>query len=64
MGVVTLADNNAEIVCLIRSLVDTGKDYVVSMLESLGALAGATTRKAVTHWLAAGCAFTGDGAGA
>ncbi|AMO50394.1 Aminoacyl-histidine dipeptidase PepD [Enterobacter sp. FY-07] len=43
VGVVTLQDNNAEIVCLIRSLVDTGKDYVVSMLESLGALAGATT---------------------
>ncbi|MEN0581826.1 cytosol nonspecific dipeptidase [Phytobacter palmae] len=43
VGVVTMQDDNAEIVCLIRSLIDSGKDYVVSMLESLGKLAGAKT---------------------
>ncbi|WP_367163706.1 cytosol nonspecific dipeptidase [Kosakonia cowanii] len=43
VGVVTLQDESAEIICLIRSLIDSGKDYVVSMLESLGALAGAKT---------------------
>ena len=43
VGVVTMQDDSAEIVCLIRSLIDSGKDYVVSMLESLGKLAGAKT---------------------
>lgn len=43
VGVVTMADDSAEIVCLIRSLIDSGKEYVVSMLESLGTLAGAKT---------------------
>ena len=42
-GVVTMPDNNVEIHCLIRSLIDSGKDYVVSMLDSLGKLAGAKT---------------------
>ncbi len=41
LGIVTLHDDNAEIICLIRSLIDSGKDYVVTMLESLGQLAGA-----------------------
>ena len=36
VGVVTMTDNNVEIHCLIRSLIDSGKDYVVSMLDSLG----------------------------
>ncbi|WP_435947280.1 beta-Ala-His dipeptidase [Dryocola sp. BD586] len=43
VGVVTLSEESAEIICLIRSLIDTGKDYVVDMLKSLGQLAGAQT---------------------
>jgi di/tripeptidase len=43
VGVVTMTDDNVEIHCLIRSLIDSGKDYVVSMLDSLGKLAGAKT---------------------
>ncbi|ELY4512620.1 cytosol nonspecific dipeptidase [Cronobacter dublinensis] len=43
VGVVTMNDDQAEIICLIRSLIDSGKDYVVGMLESLGKLAGAQT---------------------
>jgi dipeptidase D len=43
VGVVTMQDDSVEIICLIRSLIDSGKDYVVSMLESLGKLAGAKT---------------------
>ena len=43
VGVVTMSDDSAEIICLIRSLIDSGKEYVVSMLESLGTLAGAKT---------------------
>ncbi len=45
VGVVTMTDNNVEIHCLIRSLIDSGKDYVVSMLDSLGKLAGATPKR-------------------
>jgi len=44
VGVVTMTDDNVEIHCLIRSLIDSGKDYVVSMLDSLGKLAGAKTQ--------------------
>ncbi len=43
VGVVTMGDDSAEIICLIRSLIDSGKEYVVSMLESLGTSAGAKT---------------------
>ncbi len=43
LGVVSLSEKEAEIVCLIRSLIDSGKDYVVSMLTSVGQLAGAKT---------------------
>ncbi|CAM7119564.1 cytosol nonspecific dipeptidase [Enterobacter intestinihominis] len=43
VGVVTMGDDSAEIICLIRSLIDSGKEYVVSMLESLGTLADAKT---------------------
>ncbi len=43
VGVVTMTDDNVQIHCLIRSLIDSGKDYVVSMLDSLGKLAGAKT---------------------
>ncbi|ALB71736.1 cytosol nonspecific dipeptidase [Cronobacter muytjensii] len=41
VGVVTMNDEQAEIICLIRSLIDSGKDYVVGMLNALGQLAGA-----------------------
>ncbi|CAM3813297.1 cytosol nonspecific dipeptidase [Rouxiella silvae] len=43
VGVVTMTEGEAEIICLIRSLIDSGKDYVVSMLSSVGQLAGAKT---------------------
>lgn len=43
IGIVTLEEDQAKIYCLIRSLIDSGKEYVVSMLHSLGALAGAKT---------------------
>ncbi|WP_241609475.1 beta-Ala-His dipeptidase [Rosenbergiella australiborealis] len=43
IGIVVLEDEQAKIFCLIRSLIDSGKAYVVSMLHSLGALAGAKT---------------------
>ncbi|MBP2169961.1 dipeptidase D [Erwinia toletana] len=43
VGVVSIKDHEAEIICLIRSLIDSGKDYVVEMLTSLGELAGAKT---------------------
>ena len=43
VGVVTMTGDNVQIHCLIRSLIDSGKDYVVSMLDSLGKLAGAKT---------------------
>jgi len=43
VGVVTMDDAQAEIICLIRSLIDTGKDWVVETLTSLGQLAGAQT---------------------
>lgn len=43
VGVVTMNENEAEIICLIRSLIDSGKDYVVSMLTAIGQLAGAQT---------------------
>ncbi|WJY15938.1 beta-Ala-His dipeptidase [Pectobacteriaceae bacterium CE90] len=43
VGVVGMTDTHAEMRCLIRSLVDSGKDYVVDMMTSLGQLAGAQT---------------------
>ncbi|WP_396245187.1 beta-Ala-His dipeptidase [Hafnia paralvei] len=41
VGVVTTDSKEAQIICLIRSLIDSGKDSVVSQLTSLGELAGA-----------------------
>ncbi len=41
LGVVTTEVHQAEIICLIRSLIDSGKDAVASTLQSLGELAGA-----------------------
>ena len=43
VGVVTTNEQEAEIICLIRSLIDSGKDDVVGMLNALGQLAGAHT---------------------
>ncbi|ORM78295.1 MULTISPECIES: beta-Ala-His dipeptidase [Pantoea] len=43
VGVVSMDQANAEIICLIRSLIDTGREWVVETLTSLGALAGAQT---------------------
>lgn len=46
-----MTDDNVEIHCLIRSLIDSGKDYVVSMLDSLGKLAGAKTgQRRISGW--------------
>jgi dipeptidase D len=41
VGVVSINDQQAEIICLIRSLIDSGKEYVVETLTSLAELAGA-----------------------
>ncbi|MDF1894230.1 beta-Ala-His dipeptidase [Rahnella contaminans] len=41
VGVVTMKDDEVAINSLIRSLIDSGKEYVVSMLNSLSELAGA-----------------------
>ncbi|WP_439212685.1 beta-Ala-His dipeptidase [Duffyella gerundensis] len=41
VGVVAINDQQAEIICLIRSLIDSGKEYVVETLTSLAELAGA-----------------------
>ena len=49
VGVVTMGDDSAEIICLIRSLIDSGKEYVVSMLESLGTAGAKTSAKAATR---------------
>lgn len=43
VGVVAIKEDEATINCLIRSLIDSGKDYVVEMLTALGDLTGATT---------------------
>lgn len=43
VGIVTLKADTAEIICLIRSLIDSGKNEVVGVLSSLGELAGAET---------------------
>ncbi|MDX5629822.1 MULTISPECIES: beta-Ala-His dipeptidase [unclassified Brenneria] len=43
IGVVTTDEKQAEINCLIRSLIDSGKDAVVGTLTALGQLAGAET---------------------
>ncbi len=65
VGVVTMGDDSAEIICLIRSLIDSGKEYVVSMLESLGTPGGReNVCKRQLPGLAAGCKFSGHGTGA
>ncbi|OEE69915.1 cytosol nonspecific dipeptidase [Enterovibrio norvegicus FF-33] len=41
LGVITTEENTMTLLCLIRSLGDSGRSYVESMLRSLGELAGA-----------------------
>ncbi|MCD9556305.1 aminoacyl-histidine dipeptidase [Photobacterium carnosum] len=41
MGVITTEANKVTILCLIRSLIDSGRSYVEGMLQSLAALTGA-----------------------
>ncbi|KXF79815.1 aminoacyl-histidine dipeptidase [Enterovibrio coralii] len=41
LGVITTEENTMTLLCLIRSLADSGRSYVESMLTSLGELAGA-----------------------
>lgn len=41
LGVITTEADQMTLLCLIRSLADSGRSYVESMLESLGELAGA-----------------------
>ncbi len=60
VGVVTMTDDNVQIHCLIRSLIDSGKDYVVSMLESLGKLAGRKPKPKALTPLAAGRQLAGN----
>lgn len=60
VGVVTMTDDNVQIHCLIRSLIDSGKDYVVSMLDSLGKLAGRNRSQRRLPRLATGRQFAGD----
>ncbi|WP_159564987.1 aminoacyl-histidine dipeptidase [Budvicia diplopodorum] len=43
VGVVTTDEDRAQVIYLIRSLLDSGKEYVAEMLISLGQLAGAQT---------------------
>ncbi len=43
VGIVTLSKDKAEIISLVRSLIDSGKEYLVDTLTSLGELAGAKT---------------------
>lgn len=43
VGVVSMTQDEAKINCLVRSLIDSGKDDVVGMLTALGDLAGAKT---------------------
>ncbi len=42
LGVITTQDDHISIVCLIRSLIDSGRRYVESQLTSLAKLAGAS----------------------
>ncbi|MCP4957426.1 MAG: aminoacyl-histidine dipeptidase [Photobacterium aquimaris] len=41
MGVITTEADKVTILCLIRSLIDSGRSYIEGMLQSLAALAGA-----------------------
>ncbi|AOM40937.1 beta-Ala-His dipeptidase [Xenorhabdus hominickii] len=43
VGVVTMDEDKVEVICLIRSLIESGKAYVVDILNSLAKLSGAET---------------------
>lgn len=49
IGVLRTQPQQVEIVCLIRSLIDSGKEYVVETLQALGQLAGAKLRTEGTY---------------
>lgn len=49
IGIVTFSESSAEIHCLIRSLIDSGKEYVVAMLTSLGKLVDAHTQSSGSY---------------
>ncbi|CAH0526707.1 aminoacyl-histidine dipeptidase [Vibrio hippocampi] len=42
LGVITTEQDNVQVLCLIRSLIDSGREQVESMLASVAELAGAT----------------------
>ena len=44
MGVITSKDNSIQVLCLIRSLIDSGREQIESMLSSLAQLAGAQVK--------------------
>ncbi|MBU1308194.1 MAG: aminoacyl-histidine dipeptidase [Gammaproteobacteria bacterium] len=44
MGVITTTDHSVQVLCLIRSLIDSGREQVESMLSSLAQLAGAEVK--------------------
>ena len=44
MGVITTKDNSVQVLCLIRSLIDSGREQVQSMLNSLAQLSGAEVK--------------------
>lgn len=44
LGVIETTDNSVQVLCLIRSLIDSGREQVQSMLSSLAELAGATVK--------------------
>ncbi len=44
MGVITTKDSSIQVLCLIRSLIDSGREQIESMLSSLAQLAGAEVK--------------------
>jgi dipeptidase D len=44
IGVIQTTDNSVQVLCLIRSLIDSGREQVQSMLSSLAQLAGAEVK--------------------
>ena len=49
MGVITTKDHSVQVLCLIRSLIDSGREQVESMLSSLAQLAGAEVKFSGTY---------------
>ena len=63
VGVVKMSDDRVQIICLVRSLIESGKSSVVSMLTSLAALSGADIVAEGGYPLAAGCRLSGHASG-